>query len=263
MIASSDPRCQTWVHRLDPRTKIAFSIAVAVMAAVLPRPSDLGALLMFAGLPWGVLRPRVGQIGPFAAVAAVAISGNVVSQGLFYGLQPRTEWFAVAPGLSFCREGMGYGAVQSLRLLSVALSGLLVVRTTPIGEMLVAMTRMRVPHAFAFMLAVALRFLPETVAQAHRILVAQQVRGVRGVGLRGALQRYVLLVSPLTVNCARAGRLVALAAEVRAYGPHRVPARGLRFTWVDGSVLCLLLVLVSASIWLAAQSHGGPLGGIR
>ena len=78
---------------------------------------------------------------------------------------------------------MVYGAIVSLRLLSVLSAGALVVFTTYPSDLILALTKLRVPHSFAFMLTLALRFLPETVEQGKRILVAQQLRGGGGKGL--------------------------------------------------------------------------------
>jgi len=45
------------------------------------------------------------------------------------------------------------------------------------------------------MLTLALRFLPETVEQGKRILVAQQLRGAGGKGMMSAVRRFRLLLS--------------------------------------------------------------------
>ena len=52
------------------------------------------------------------------------------------------------------------------------------------------------------MLTLALRFPPETIEQAKRILVAQQLRGAGGRGLRSAARRFRLLVVPLVTATA-------------------------------------------------------------
>ena len=180
----------------------------------------------------------------------------MISQGFFYGFEPRTELLTLLPGLSLCREGIVYGAVVSLRLLSVLSAGALVVFTTYPSDLILALTKLRVPHSFAFMLTLALRFLPETIEQGKRILVAQQLRGAGGKGLLSAFRRFRLLVVPLLVVSLRSARQVALAAEVRAYSSNRVPSRDLRFAIADWAVLAGLILLTAIGVTAAVLGHG-------
>ena len=69
----------------------------------------------------------------------------MISQGFFYGLEPRTELLTLLPGLSLCREGVIYGAIVSLRLLSVLAAGMLVIFTTHPSDIILALTKLRVP----------------------------------------------------------------------------------------------------------------------
>ena len=162
-----------------------------------------------------------------------------------------------------CREGLIYGAVVSLRLLSVMAAGTLVVFTTYPSDLILAMTKLRVPHSFAFMLTLALRFLPETVEQGKRILVAQQLRGAGGKGFVSAVGRFRFLVVPLLAVSLRSARQVALAAEVRAYSSNRVPSRDLRFSITDWAVMAGLIFLAAAGVAAAFLGYGAATGGIR
>ena len=93
-----------------------------------------------------------------------------------YTLAPRTELLRLLPGLSLSSEGLWYGGVVSLRLLAVLAAGTLVVFTTHPADLILALTKLGLPQWFSFILTLALRFLPETIEKAKRILVAQQLR---------------------------------------------------------------------------------------
>jgi energy-coupling factor transport system permease protein len=177
--------------------------------------------------------------------------GSLLSQGFFYSREPRTEWLRIAPGFSLSREGVVYGAVVSLRLVSVLAAGSLVVYTTHPSEMVLALARLRVPHWFAFMLTLALRFLPETVEQGKRILVAQQLRGADGAGLMSAPRRFRLMIVPLMAASLRSAQQVAMAAEIRAYSPTRVPAKELRFSSTDWFALIGLVTLLLVGVCIS------------
>jgi energy-coupling factor transport system permease protein len=194
----------------------------------------------------------------FAAVGATVI-GTTVSQGFFYTLEPRTELLRVLPGLSLSVEGVWYGIVVSLRLLAVLAAGTLVVFTTHPADLILALTKLGLPHWFAFMLTLALRFLPETIEQAKRILVAQQLRGAGGRGVRSAARQFRLLVVPLVTALLRSAPQIAMAAEVRSYSARRVPARELRFSRWDWFVLLGLAMLTVAGCFAACCTVGACL----
>ncbi len=237
MIASSDrpsPR-----RALDPRLKIAWCVAVSLLAVVLGSPMHLAGLLALTLVPWFWVRPPLARVRALAVMAALVVLGTMVSQGFFYGLEPRTELLSILPGLSLCREGLFYGAVASCRLLAVLSAGMLVMLTTHASDLILALAKLGVPGWFAFMLTLALRFLPETVEQAKRILVAQQMRGVGGRGPVAAVRRFRLLIVPLVAASLRSARQVALAAEVRAFTFRRFKVLELA---TAAMLICLLQV---------------------
>jgi energy-coupling factor transporter transmembrane protein EcfT len=235
---------------------------VSLLAVMLSAPVLLAGLLLLTLLPWLVVRPPWPRVRPLIPLVLTMCVGSMISQGFFYAREPRTEWLRVLPGLSLSREGVYYGAVVSLRLVAVLSAGSLVVFTTHPSEMVLALARLRVPHGFAFMLMLALRFLPETVEQGKRILVAQQLRGAGGAGILSAPRRFRLLIVPLLAASLRSARQVAMAAEIRAYSPNRVPARELRFSSADRAALFGLGMLLLAGACAAVFGSVVPAGGL-
>ena len=250
------------IHALDPRVKIAWSAAVSLLAVILGRPL-LGGLLAITILPWCLVRPPLAHLRLLFLLVGTTVLGTMISQGFFYGFEPRTELLTVLPGLSLCKEGVIYGAIVSLRLLSVLAAGVLVVFTTYPSDLILALSKLRVPHSFAFMLTLALRFLPETIEQGKRILVAQQLRGAGGKGVVTTVRRFRFLVVPLLAVSLRSARQVALAAEVRAYSSHRVPSRDLRFSKTDWAVMAAIVLLAAAGVTAGLLGQSAAPGGIR
>jgi energy-coupling factor transport system permease protein len=255
--------CPSPVHALDPRVKIAWSVVVSLLAVVLGHPLLLGGLFALTIVPWCLVRPPLARLRLLLALAGTTVLGTMISQGFFYGFEPRTELITLLPGLSLCKEGVVYGAVVSLRLLSVLAAGALVVFTTHASDLILALTKLRIPQSFAFMLTLALRFLPETIEQGKRILAAQRLRGAGGKGLLSAYRRFRLLVVPLLAVSLRSARQVALAAEVRAYSSNRVPSRALRFALADWAVLAGLILLTAIGLTAAVLGRGAAPVGIR
>ncbi len=244
------------IHRLDPRTKIAWSVAVSLLAVIFRQPWYLACLLAVTLCPWCLIRPPLTRLRFLLAAVGATVFGTALSQGFFYTLEPRTELLRLLPGLSLSVEGLWYGGVVSLRLLAVLAAGTVVVFTTHPADLILALTKLGLPQWFSFMLTLALRFLPETIEQAKRILVAQQLRGAGGRGPLAAARRFRLLVVPLVTSLLRSARQIAMAAEVRAYSVRHVPARELRLSKWDWGVLLGLTLLTVAGC--AAAWPSGP-----
>ncbi len=49
------------VHALDPRVKIAWSVAVSLLAVVLRQPLMLGGLFALTIAPWCLVRPPLAR----------------------------------------------------------------------------------------------------------------------------------------------------------------------------------------------------------
>jgi energy-coupling factor transport system permease protein len=253
---------QSLIHALDPRVKITFSVVVSLLAVILGHPLLLAGLFTLTIVPWFLVRPPFARIRMLLLLVTMTTLGTMFSQGFFYGLEPRTELLKLFPGLSLSEEGVAYGMVVSLRLLSVFSAGMLVIFTTYPSDIILAFTKLKVPYWIAFMLTLALRFLPQMIEQGKRILVAQQLRGAGGKGLISAGRRFRLLVVPLLAASLRSARQVALAAEVRAYSSQRISSKDLRFSLADWLVmggLTLLMVLGFVAVTLGYGAASGAI----
>lgn len=239
---------RTWLHRLDPRVKLAWSATVALSATLLGQPPELALLLGLTLVPWLVLRPPWRYVLALLSLAGLALGSMLVSQGLFWNSGPRTVVLTLPLGLSLAREGLLYGAGQSLRLVAIGSAALAVVACSEPAALLFALTRLGLPPGPAFMLVLALRFLPETLAQGQRILAIQRLRGVRG----GALRRASHFIPPLVACLLRQARQMALAADARAWTPRRRELEPAPLARLDRVVLAGLVVLL-----LAASAVGG------
>ncbi len=248
------------VHNLDPRVKIAWSVVVSLLAVILRHPLSLAALLAVAVVPWCLVRRPSLRLRWLLAVVGTTVVGSMVSQGFFYGSAPRTEWLTLLPGLSLCKEGIIYGAVVSLRLLSAMAAGGLVVFTTQPSDLVLALHKLRVPEPLAFTLTLALRLLPEMVEQGKRILAAQQPQEAGGRGFVSALRRFRRLLVPLLAASLRSARQAALAAEIQTRCPAGVPPRDLRLTAADWAATAGLALLAAAGIAGALLGYDAPWG---
>jgi energy-coupling factor transport system permease protein len=237
----------SWLHRLDPRAKIAVTLALAV--ALFTRQSFVAlgvyAALALAGLILSRVPPSWFWRGlkPVLWLAAL----TVVAQLLFAHGDVLASWgpFAVT------REGLVTAGLLCLRLVILVVLGLLLTFTTapiPLTDGLAWLLRplraLRLPtEELALMVTIALRFIPTLLGEVETIMRAQRARGAdfsHGGPVRRARALLPVLVPLFVLSFRRADQL-ALAMEARCYEPgqRRTRLHPLHAGWGD-LILCAL-----------------------
>lgn len=213
----------SFLHRLDPRTKIGLTTGFIVLMFLIDTwwGYGAGAVMVAAGLAAGRLSPRWVLRGLRPIVVLIAIS-TVLNA---FWTEGRTLW-QWGP-LRLTAEGVDRAGMMGVRLiLLVAGASLLTLTTSPIDltdaleRLMGPLRRVGVPaHELAMMMSIALRFVPTLIEEADRIMKAQMARGAtfdRGNLLARARSLVPLLV-PLFVSAFRRADELALAMEARCY----------------------------------------------
>ncbi len=245
---------RSFIHRLDPRTKILACAMLILAVLVCNRPAGyailtLGTLLALGGAGTS---PRLvmSVLRPFWIILTLTL----VLQ-LFF--TPGLALFALGP-LHVTREGLVLGGQILWRLtLLIIFSSLLTLTTSPLmltaalESLLKPLKRLGVPaFDLAMMMTIALRFIPTLLQEAQQIIKAQQSRGAvfsRG-GLTRRVRGLVPLLVPLFAGAFRRAEELATAMEIRCYrvGANRTRMHQLRYSRRD------YIVLVGAGAVLAA-----------
>jgi len=239
---------ETFLHRLDPRSKIILGFMGAILVVVLKTPIGLSLLFLTVLAAFGYLRPARRTVQAMIVLMATALCFTMISQGFFYALEPRTTVLtivtpdsgilgSISGGIALYREGIIYGVLQSLRLFSAMLLSAIIVMSTYPSDLLLGMEELGVPERIGFVVTVSIRFLPTLIDEAGRILLAQKLRGLDVKGVRGGFRAFRYLLPPLIIDSLRNARRIALAAEVRAFTGKRTKVRELRFSMRDWAVL--------------------------
>lgn len=232
------------IHLLDPRTKIIWSLVISILVVITNNWLFLIFLFLTTLIPWVIVRPPVRKLRLLLFIMITIVFGTILSQAIFYHRMQKTPIFTIIPcnfpiigkitgGINIYYEGIIHGAIQSLRLLSVVTISSLIIITTYPSDLILALTKFRLPQRFAFMLTVALRFLPDLLGEAKRILLAQQLRGLKLRGTIGRLKGFQYILVPLVINSLRTARQLALACETKAFSEKRNSLRQLKFSYID------------------------------
>ena len=246
----------SWVHRLDPRTKILLTIAL-IVAVFLVRTMVgyaivLGFMYLVSRLSNIPFRMLVKGVKPLRFILILTFLLN-----LFFS--NGTTMLLELGFLKISYEGLSQAVHYSLRLVFLVLgTSLMTLTTSPIAlsdgiEMLLSpLKKIHFPaHELAMMMSIALRFIPTLMEEADKIMKAQMARGAdfESGNLLARAKAMVPLLVPLFVSAFRRAGDLAMAMESRCYhgGENRTRLRVLAITkhdWLAGAVVCGLIALI-------------------
>jgi energy-coupling factor transport system permease protein len=260
----------TPLHKLDPRLKVLYPIAMGILSIIL----NWDFMLIVFGLsviPWFWLRPSRARIRVLLVMVGGPALTGFWSQGLFYLPNPpihylyqfpwTISWLG-SPGVT--TYGMVFGLEQSARVLVTVSCSMMILISTDVGDFTWAFERFRMPPEVGFALTAALRFLPDMISRTTLVLRAVELRGydlsrprwyqvtkwadyVKRVG-----RCVVIITVPLLVGSLRGTATMAMVADARGFGANR--RRGSlkehRLTKVDIAGYAILVVLVGTAIVL-------------
>ena len=247
----------SWVHRLDPRTKILLTIGIIVAVFMVHTLVGYAVILAFLYLvsrlskvPFkmllkGVKALRIILVLTFLLNMFFSPGGSVLFQWKF---------------ITITADGLSRAVHYSLRLVFLVIgTSLLTLTTSPIAlsdgiELLLSpLKRIHFPaHELAMMMSIALRFIPTLLEEADKIMKAQMARGAdfETGNLIARAKAMVPLLVPLFVSAFRRAGDLAMAMEARCYhgGENRTRLRVLKITRNDfiasAGVLALIALIV-------------------
>jgi energy-coupling factor transport system permease protein len=260
----------TPLHRLDPRLKVLYPVAMGVLSVIL----NWDFMLIVFGLsviPWCWLRPSRAKIRVLLVMVIGPALTGFWSQGLYYLPPPpvhylyqfpwTVSWLG-SPGIT--AYGLVFGLQQSARVLVTISTSMLVLVSTDLGDFTWAFERFRLPPQVGFALTAAMRFLPDMIARSSLVLRAVELRGYdlsrprwyqvhRWWDYLHRVTRCVVLVTvPLLVGTLRGTTTMAMVADARGFGarPRRGSLRVHHVSGVDVAGYIVLVVLVGGAIVL-------------
>ncbi len=255
----------TFLHRLDPRTKLIALIFLMVAIFVFHTFGVYTALTVFtlalvfaSKVPFGMI---LRSLKPLLWILLFTFFIHVFS----------------TPGESLLHlwrfdatlEGIERGAFISLRLiLLIVLASLLTFTTSPLKltdameALLSPLKRFGVPaHELAMMMTIALRFVPTLIEETDRIMKAQESRGAdfSEGSLMARIRAVIPVLVPLFLSAFRRADDLALAMEARCYhgGEGRTQMKALSFHRLDG-----LAFVFTALFLIILTISSGQLGGV-
>lgn len=215
---------ESFVHHLDPRTKLIATLIYIVAIFLAQTPLTYGILIGFAFLVVLLSRlPILMVLKSLKPVWFIVVITLLIHTFTFPGKEILWQWqmFTVT------KEGLELGVKMGLRLtLLLLFSSVLTFTTSPIvltdgiERLLRPLKCVGVPaHEIAMMMTIALRFIPTLLEETDRIIKAQEARGADfGNGnMMKKIKGMLPLLVPLFVSAFRRADELATAMEARCY----------------------------------------------
>jgi energy-coupling factor transport system permease protein len=240
----------TWLHRLDPRTKLIGVVFLFVIALSFNHPFYMA--------------------GVTAAVLALALSGRaqsalwtlryvllllVLFSVIFWPLFVKGSTILLSwKFLAVSRESLLYGIAMGLRLATFVMAGLVLLVTTKNEEITNGLIKMKLPYAVAFALATALRLVPTFAGAGATIVQAQVSRGLdlESKNIFSRFGKLIPLAVPMFITAIRYTNFLSMALESRGFSPEspRTLYCEPRMTGKDWALLLLLACLLACCLYL-------------
>ncbi|MCD7728382.1 MAG: energy-coupling factor transporter transmembrane protein EcfT [Clostridia bacterium] len=250
---------ESFVHKLDPRTKLLFLIGYIV--AIFISDTLYGMLLCAIALIIIVIAARV----PFGRVLRsvkgiifILILTSLLNLFFHGGDNLIAQWGII----KIYREAIVYTIFLLLRLfLLVMASAVLTLTTTPvrladgIESLLSPLKVIHFPvHELALIMSIALRFIPILIDETNRIISAQKARGAdfESGNIFKRIKAIVPILIPLLISSFRRAEELGDAMDARCYSgsKNRTKYKKLKLGWRDLIGALVLAALITGVVLL-------------
>lgn len=249
------------------------------------RPRMLGATAFTRANPLARLAPalalglvNIATLDPVTPLLTLGLVGGAAPLlGLTWRQLFRLSWpllvatltLLVVNTLAFPDPGVGAadvraGAVTALRLLAVALPGLVVFATVDAVDLADSLVQqLRLPPRFSYEALAAMRLVPMLTEDWRTAPLAARARGIAPAGPAGRLHQLARRLVGLLVTAVRRATRLALALDARGFdAATRATSRPSRWTGADsGWLVAGLLAAGGVAVASVAVGAWRPLTG--
>ena len=210
----------TFLHRLDPRTKFVFVLAMAVLTSLTKSLVALVFLLIYFLIIWtscGIMK-EMAQLFKKLKVLLIFIFLLWLIMGLFE--EPPVELFPVffksqTGPVSICFDWYDFykGIVYALRIYLMIASFFTVLITTNFSEMILGLCKWHIPYSVAFAVGLVFQIIPIIIGELNAIMEAQSSRGleIEQCSWATKVKNYIIFSFPLFFRVIGKAQAISLA----------------------------------------------------
>lgn len=237
----------------DVRTRLIIAAVFSVLAIAFQNPLVLGALLIFLLPVLVLLKAPLAKFYDLRKLIYLYLV-LIIVQSLFVR---SGEPLIRAGGIYLLTtDGLRYGLAIVFRFIILAGTGLILLSCNT-AELLLAMTRMKIPYEIVFMIQLGIRFIPILISELSSTFNAIQLRGadLRKVYRRKVFKVYLEIFTPLIFSILKKAEQLSILLELRGFRrfPTRTYYRNIKMGRID-YILITITLLLTAAFTLAAVS---------
>ncbi len=246
----------SFIHRLDPRSKILLLISYLVIIFCTFNYVSLALVTVFT--IFYIIISGVSMktyIKSLKVILAIVIITSVLN--LFYGTgEPLWQWGI----LSITLNGINRAVFVTIRIVCLILASSCLTFTTAPTDLTDAIERLMKPlnkihfpvHEIAMMMTLALRFVPTLLEETDKIMQTQKARGadMEAGNIITRIKALIPILIPLFVSAFRRAYEIAMAMECRCYrgGSGRTRMKTLHMSGRDAAAFAAVALIICGVI---------------
>ena len=226
----------SFIHNLDPRAKLLFSIVYSVSALLF---TELVPLLIL-----------------FLTLIPLIFLGKMFKEWM-RSIRGLSSLIIIIIVLNTYFISLAYAISMIIRIFIMITAFSIFFLTVHPNDLALSLISMKVPYEFAFSFSLAFRFVPTIAIEAQNIMDAQQSRGyeMKQTGLINQIKNLFPLLVPLIVSSIKRAFNVAEALESRAFGTikNRTYYYSIKYSVKDWMFTIYLFLILIISIYIRIQ----------
>lgn len=251
---------ESFVHSLDPRTKLFVLVIVSIGSLLSGNPLIIGiflaTVLCFAAAS-GIFREWMHSMRILVPILIITILVD-----LFFSSSKYSYGTIFYSGdLWILHAEVSYGSVMFaismvLRIMTIGGFSFLFIMTTPYNKFIKSLSLAGVPKTFTFSLGYALKSINSLSHDASEIIAAQRSRGLvfnRELLFREPV-RILSIFVPMVVTVMNRADQVSDAMQCRGYGLNKKPTMYMPpvMEKKDYILLCVVILILAISILIGS-----------
>lgn len=243
-------------YKIDARTKLILALCLSTIAVFIQDAYVLGLTLIATIIISIILGAKILSVLKSFKKIWYIFAIIVLAQSIFndsgISLIKIGDFTLISTG------GLIKGLEFVLRLAVIIVSAT-IISTSNYREIVQGLIQLKMPYEIAFIVSVAIRFLPIFMGEFKDTVTAIQLRGVDigRIPFKKKLKMYYYIFNPILINSIKKAHKLSIAMEMRAFRayPERSSYLILKMSLRDYIIIGLSIILTIALI--AAYYLGG------
>jgi energy-coupling factor transport system permease protein len=246
----------SFIHRLDPRTKITTFLLTFVAILLFEDPLWMLPIAFLIFLQLWVSKSFINLKRIRYILIVLMISSLILWNIFSKGVTP-LFWFLKL-------ESFEFSIARTLLMILMISAGMILISTTRNEELVLGMIRMGMPYRVGFAISTALRLVPTIASTAMTISQAQRSRGLDldSGNLIERVRKFLPLLVPVFISTIRNTNIFGMALESKGFGAKekRTYYLNLKMRWEDYAVIIFAFLFVAASVAMYFLGFGRIVG---